>query len=513
MSIAKRFSAWGGMFSMCKARWSASIGSTLRGRRARSPLRGRARLCLESFEDRVVLAPAVLDPNLGLRTVVNGLITPTSMVFLGDNDFFVTEKATGKLDHIINGVNKPTKFDFGAGPIDNLPVNSNSERGLLGIDLSPNFTNDHNVFLYWTQSSTGAVSAVVGEVPVLGNRVDRFVWNAATSTLTFDRNIIQLRAFQNDGNNGNPNQMAGNHDGGVVKFGPDGKLYIVIGDNGRRGWTQNLVNGPNGPGQTDENNGLVRGGPAPDDAHLTGVVLRLNPDGSVPNDNPFVDISASFQAPLLAGPDTAGRQSLGSFFTAFLNQARNTFSVNVAWENLGGPTLAGGAFITLGGRDGPAILAVPDLQGGLTSGALRTKLTAANFIAEPAFGINTFADAVNAVLDGRATFNLYTRQFPSGAVSGQIGPLDPSITNNLHKVFAYGIRNSFGFDFDPVTGKLWLEENGDQSFDKISIVNPGANDGWVQSSAPLLNFDGTLNPVALAEFKEFELRLAPNGPQ
>src|SRR5262249_55266311 len=87
---------------------------------------------------------------------------------------------------------------------------------------------------------------------------------------------------------------------------PRCKLYIVIDDNGRRGWMQNFVNGPNGPGQTDENNGPGAGGPAPGDAHLTVVLLRLNPDGSIPDDNPFVDISASFQAPRSSGPDTAG---------------------------------------------------------------------------------------------------------------------------------------------------------------------------------------------------------------
>jgi uncharacterized protein (TIGR03118 family) len=418
------------------------------------------------------------------------------------------------VDHIVNGVDEATKFDFGSGPINNLPVNFNSERGLLGITLSPNFTSDHLVYMYWTQSSTGAVSNVVGNVPLLGNRVDRFIWNPVTSTFTFDRNIISLHAFQNDGNGGVSTQMQGNHNGGIIHFGPDGKLYIVIGDNGRRGWMQNLANGPNGPGQTDENNGAVRGGPAPDDAHLTGVMLRLNPDGSIPNDNPFVDISASLQAPLLGGSDTQGGQSLGSFFTMFLNQAQDTFSVDLGFENLSSPTVAGGANITLG-PGGPVIFTIPDLPGGVTEGALLTTLTAANFVQQSGAGINTFADAVNAVLSGQATFNLNEQGVPDVAVSGQIAQLDPSVTTNLHKVFAYGIRNTFGFDFDPVTGKLWLEENGDISYDKISIVNPGANDGWIQSSAPLLNLDLTLDDLALSEFRSIELTASgtPPAPQ
>jgi uncharacterized protein (TIGR03118 family) len=487
-------------------------------------------LHLEALEERYVLSPTLLDPNLGVRTVATGLTQPTTMAFLGDNDFFVVEKTTGKVDHVINGVVAPTRFDLGAGPIANLPVNNESERGLLGIALSPNFADapgqpgDHAVYLYWTESTkldaqgrpvatTPNNNADLQFTPVLGNRVDRFIWSPISSTLTFDRNIIRLHAFQNDGNGGNPAQMAGNHNGGVIHFGPDGKLYIVIGDNGRRGWMQNLVNGPNGPGQTDENNGPVRGGPAPDNAHLTGVLLRLNPDGSIPDDNPFVDISASFQAPFLSGPDTAGRQSLGSFFTMFLNQAEDTFTIDTAWENLGGPTLDGGASINLGGTDGPSIFAVPDLPGGLTSGSLVTTLTADNFIPEPAFGINTFEDAVNAVKNGQTSFNIYTRQFPGGAISGKIAELSSQVTTNLHKVYAYGIRNTFGFAWDPLTNNLWMEENGDVSFDKISIVGPGSNDGWIQSSSPLFNNDGSFDDTALAEFKSIELRLSPNGLQ
>jgi glucose/arabinose dehydrogenase len=71
----------------------------------------------------------------------------------------------------------------------------------------------------------------------------------------------------------------------VMRFGPDKKLYVFMGDQGRRGWLQNLANGPfeSAPFVDD-----TYGGPAPDNAHLSGVILRLNDDGTAPSDNPFV---------------------------------------------------------------------------------------------------------------------------------------------------------------------------------------------------------------------------------
>jgi len=216
-------------------------------------------------------SPSLVDPNLRVRTLVENLEQPTSMAFLAANDLLVLEKATGKVQRVVNGVVTSTPLD--------LAVNSASERGLLGIALHPNFPSNPGVYLYWTESSTGADSNQLADVPLLGNRVDRFAWNG--STLVHESNLIQIRALQQDA--GQPPR--GNHDGGVIRFGPDGKLYVYIGDVGRRGQMQNL---PDGPGPAGNQLDDQFGGPEPDNAHLTGVILRLNDDGTTPLDNPFV---------------------------------------------------------------------------------------------------------------------------------------------------------------------------------------------------------------------------------
>jgi aldose sugar dehydrogenase len=226
--------------------------------------------------------PVMVDPALHVTTVVGGLSQPTSMVFLGSGEFLILEKASGKVKHVVNGSVVGTALD--------LAVNSASERGLLGIALQPDFATTHGVYLYWTESSTGADSSNLAEVPVLGNRVDRYVWDPVSGMLTFDKNLIKLRAYQADANQ----PLRGNHDAGKILFGTDGKLYFQIGDQGRRGQLQNLASGPVGPGQADDQ----FGGPAPDDAHFSGVIFRLNPDGSTPTDNPFAGVTAAQMAAL-----------------------------------------------------------------------------------------------------------------------------------------------------------------------------------------------------------------------
>ena len=64
-------------------------------------------------------------------------------------------------------------------------------------------------------------------------------------------------------------------------------------------------------------------------------------------------------------------------------------------------------------------------------------------------------------------------------------PLSNEPTDPLSKYYAYGIRNSFGIEFDPLTGKLWDAENGEDVFDEINLVEPGFNSGWKQLMGPI----------------------------
>lgn len=282
--------------------------------------------------------PELLHPNLRIRPFATGLVTPTSIAFLGSADVLVVEKNTGKVQRFVNGTFHSTVLD--------LAVNSASERGLLGIALHPDFPANTGVYLFWTCRTAGppadpffpdqrdcddalmfgADSEDVLAVPLLGNRVDRFLWNG--STLTFDRKLTALLAFQNDGAPVPPGQgdedqpPRGNHDGGVLAFGSDGKLYVLVGDVGRRGQLQNLPSGPTATGLGPTVPDDQFGGPAPDDAHFTGVILRLNDDGSTPPDNPFVAAGAA-----IGGEVGANIQQI------FVYGIRNSFGMAVDPES------------------------------------------------------------------------------------------------------------------------------------------------------------------------------------
>ena len=123
--------------------------------------------------------PTLTDPNLTVRAVISGLEQPTSMAFIGANEFLVLEKASGRVKHVLNGALVQIALD--------LAVNNASERGLLGIALHPQFATNRFVYLYWSCSApqgpstfqvssntcpatpaTGADTAEIVSVPLLG---------------------------------------------------------------------------------------------------------------------------------------------------------------------------------------------------------------------------------------------------------------------------------------------------------------------------------------------------------
>ncbi len=166
--------------------------------------------------------------------VARGLDAPTAMAFAPDGRIFVCEQ-TGKLRVIKNGV-------LLAAPFLSVNVSSLGERGLLGVAFDPNFAVNSYVYVYYT--TAGAP---------IHNRVSRFTANGDVAVPASEAVILDLDTLSG----------ATNHNGGAIHFGPDGKLYVAVGEN---------ANAPN----------------AQSFANRLGKMLRVNPDGTIPPDNPFV---------------------------------------------------------------------------------------------------------------------------------------------------------------------------------------------------------------------------------
>jgi aldose sugar dehydrogenase len=96
--------------------------------------------------------------------------------------------------------------------------------------------------------------------------------------------------------------------------------------------------------------------------------------------------------------------------------------------------------------------------------------------------------------DGRSgilRLTLQGKPVPNGTIIGNGYPL------NLY--YAYGIRNSFGIDFDPVTGKLWDTENGHDYGDEINLVEPGFNSGWRKVQGSWINMNRNNSDIITSE--------------
>lgn len=270
---------------------------------------------LFEYQFPIVFAQSVDDQNLNVESFVEGLNSPTSMAFLDSNNILVLEK-DGLVRLISNG-------QLQSQPVLEVSVNTQSERGLLGIAVNDvitdnsnsnqNNNNTKNVFLYYTESAE--------EDEDLKNRVYKYSWNG--QTLENPSLLLDLPALPGP-----------NHDGGKLMIGPDDYLYGVIGDLNRDGMLQNFLDGPN-----------------PDD---TGIIFRINPiDGTGAPDNPF---STDATNPLSKYFAYGIRNSFGLTFDPVTKNIWNTENgpasndeinmvrpgFNSGWQTIMGPISASG---------------------------------------------------------------------------------------------------------------------------------------------------------------------------
>ncbi|MES2932094.1 MAG: PQQ-dependent sugar dehydrogenase [Pseudomonadota bacterium] len=162
---------------------------------------------------------------------VTGLSSSTAFVQTPDGRMLIAQQS-GKLRVVKNGVLLPTEMR-------QFTVDSNGERGFIGLALHPNFATNGWIYVYYTTTENG-----------VHNRISRIVANGDVSTAT-ETVLIDL-----------PTLSATNHNGGAMNFGLDGKLYVGVGENATGSNSQSLTT-------------------------PLGKMLRFNDDGSIPSDNPF----------------------------------------------------------------------------------------------------------------------------------------------------------------------------------------------------------------------------------
>jgi glucose/arabinose dehydrogenase len=230
-------------------------------------------------------------------TVATGLSQPTAFAFKGAK-IFVTEKASGKVQVVrLNGALR-------SPPYVTLNVSSQSERGLLGIAMDPSFETNGFVYVYYT---TGPGALAYSGAPK--NRVSRFTTVGGVGT----NETIILDNIPSD---------AGNHNGGDIQFGPDGYLYVAVGDGGTFNADALAVN------------------------NLRGKILRVGPKGKIPPDNPYGNAPGARRCGkpgVVVPPDTGACREIYAYglrnpFRLSLRQANGSILIgdvgHGTWEEL-----------------------------------------------------------------------------------------------------------------------------------------------------------------------------------
>ncbi len=214
----------------------------------------------------VSAATPVTQPGFQVQTVVTGLHLPTSMAFASDGRIFITEKS-GSVREVKNGVLLTT-------PVITLSrVNDYSDHGLLGIALDPNFAQNGYMYLSYTYENTpginytGPKTGQIIRVTVVGDTANESSKLILAGSMVGDVNSPSCLNFPKTADC--IASDAQTHSVGGLRFGPDGKLYATTGD---------------GAGFNSVDPEALQ---ALDVDVLAGKLLRMNPDGTAPTDNPF----------------------------------------------------------------------------------------------------------------------------------------------------------------------------------------------------------------------------------
>jgi glucose/arabinose dehydrogenase len=230
-----------------------------------------------------------------VQTLATGISRPTCMAFAPDGRLFIGEQ-NGAIKVYKNGALLGTSFA-------QLSVNNSGERGLLGLEFDPDYATNGYVYVYYTQP-----------VSPIRNQVSRLTSNPANPDVMLAGSESLVLEFDP--------LNATNHNGGSIKFGPDGKLYVAIGENAVTANAQNYDN-------------------------YLGKLLRINADGSAPADNPFYTATPD------GTPPTAASQRLWALglrnpYSFAIDPSAGTIFVNDVggnqYEEINDATLGGNNF-------------------------------------------------------------------------------------------------------------------------------------------------------------------------
>ncbi|HEY0005647.1 MAG TPA: PQQ-dependent sugar dehydrogenase, partial [Pyrinomonadaceae bacterium] len=340
---------------------------------------------LISFSFNIPLSAATLPSGFTETQLAVGLSNPTAMAFAPDGRLFVCQQG-GQVRVIKNG-------SLLAAPFLSVTVNSQGERGLLGIAFDPDFNNNHFIYVYYTATT-----------PAVHNRVSRFTADGDLAAPGSEAIIFELN-----------NLNSAIHNGGAMHFGPDGKLYIAVGENSVPSNAQTLEN-------------------------LLGKLLRINSNGTIPTDNPFFNTAAGNNRAIwalgLRNPYTfAFQPGTGRLFINDVGQdGWEEINEGIAGANYGWPTCEGAC-------------SNPDFK-------------------NPVFAYSHLTgETLGCAITGGAFYNPVTAQFPDSYAgsyffadfcSGWIKRIDPA--NPGHSTdFASDILYPVGLLIGPEGGLYYLE--------------------------------------------------------